>query len=354
MLAWLRHPTARPHAPNRCRPGLDTLEDRATPTASSITGNFNGTAIPAGDSLWFSSVAKVQGLPAAGATLQVTNQTISYTVAGVPNVLTVPDSTITLSPSTPGASVTGAWSVVSPTHFSGNVFLSGLAVPLPNGLPGGIKNVTWAGDFSANTNGLTVNWQWATAVYKQFGTTDASVLGVKAGDDSHDLVYHNSDHAGTPENFKSYVTGGAMGGGGSNWTGSYSGTASVKPDIVSQQSPATLSGTVTDQFGAPQVGVQLTLTGNDSQGHPVTLYATTGMTGAYQFMDIPPGSNYTVTETPLAAPPGEMYESTTSTAGQDDVGPDGVANGVMIGSISLGSGDVGVNYNFVNVYSPNG
>jgi len=48
-------------------------------------------------------------------------------------------------------------------------------------------------------------------------------------------MYQNSDHAGTPEGvdpsttlpFKAFVTGGARGGGGSNWTGSWSGTVGV-------------------------------------------------------------------------------------------------------------------------------
>lgn len=36
--------------------------------------------------------------------------------------------------------------------------------------------------------------------------------------------FPNSDHAGTPECWKSFVVGGAHGGGGSTFTGSYSGT----------------------------------------------------------------------------------------------------------------------------------
>jgi hypothetical protein len=39
--------------------------------------------------------------------------------------------------------------------------------------------------------------------------------------------YQNSDHAGTPENDKQNVTGGATGGGGSNYTGSLSATKSA-------------------------------------------------------------------------------------------------------------------------------
>jgi hypothetical protein len=54
-----------------------------------------------------------------------------------------------------------------------------------------------------------------------------NALGVKP---AHDKVcqYQNPDHAGTPENMKSYLVPGARGGGGSNWTGGWSGTASAK------------------------------------------------------------------------------------------------------------------------------
>jgi len=48
-------------------------------------------------------------------------------------------------------------------------------------------------------------------------------------DDNMASQYHNSDHAGTPENFKASVTGGATGSGGANYTGGLSGTARVGP-----------------------------------------------------------------------------------------------------------------------------
>jgi len=56
--------------------------------------------------------------------------------------------------------------------------------------------------------------------------TDYNALGVKPVDDNKASQYQNSDHAGTPENFKMFVIGGATGGGGSNYTGSYSATGS--------------------------------------------------------------------------------------------------------------------------------
>jgi hypothetical protein len=78
-------------------------------------------------------------------------------------------------------------------------------------------------------------------VYSNFSTNYGD-LDVKPTDDnnvlSQDCVdgtsncsheYSNSDHAGSPENFKQFVIGGARGGGGSNFTGSLSGTASCTP-----------------------------------------------------------------------------------------------------------------------------
>jgi len=48
-------------------------------------------------------------------------------------------------------------------------------------------------------------------------------------DDNKKNPYLNSDHAGTPENFKPYVIHGATGDGGRNYTGSYGGSVNVGP-----------------------------------------------------------------------------------------------------------------------------
>jgi hypothetical protein len=119
------------------------------------------------------------------------------------------------------------WKTELPSSgLAGNDFLAGLTFAIPaSGLAGGIKNVIWQATFSSGTSGLTVNWQWGAAVYTNFSTL-YNDLGVKPVDDNKASRYQNSDHAGTPEDFKAYVIGGAMGGGGSNYTGSYSATGS--------------------------------------------------------------------------------------------------------------------------------
>ena len=171
--------------------------------------------------------------PQCGATFNFTNDTITFTANGQTTTVNAPNAEVTLSPGATTATTafnasTNTWETNLPTHFSGNGFLNAVELPVPSGLPGGIKNVTWQGQFSSSTPGLNVQWQWAAAVYTQFNT-DYTQLNVKAVDDNHFAPYANSNHAGTPENFLPYVIGGATGGGGSNYTGSLSATASVTP-----------------------------------------------------------------------------------------------------------------------------
>jgi hypothetical protein len=204
----------------------------ACQASSSNIANFNGTAIPAGDYIWFSAVMKVQGVGSSPVTIGLQNSTVQIgsTTYNVPNASTtiVPGGTSS-STSFQG----GMWVTSEPTNAPGNVFLSGVAIPLLAGLPGGIHNVNWTATFTTTTPGINAQWQWAAAAYTSF-STNYSALGVKPDDSNNLSQYQNSDHAGTPENFKSYVTGGATGGGGSNFTGSYSGTTSVSPQCQSQ------------------------------------------------------------------------------------------------------------------------
>jgi hypothetical protein len=225
---------------------LEPLEDRWVPSGlSSIRSNFNGTPIAPGASVWFNSVLKVNGLGSSPVTLHVTNQTITFSANGTAYNLSVPDDALTYSPTATTATTTfdtgsNSWVTSLPFHFSGNGFLGGYVYVATNGLPGGIQNVTWQGQFSSDTAGISVNWQWAAAVYSHF-STDYNALNVKPVDDNQVSQYKNSDHAGTPESFTipRVLPGGATGGGGSNWTGSYSATASVTPPVV--RTPAILT-----------------------------------------------------------------------------------------------------------------
>ncbi len=256
----------------------------------------------------------------------------------------MPDAILTLTPSATTAVVsfsdaTNTWTTNVPTQFSGNVFLSGLAVPLPDGLPRGIQNVTWQLTSTSNTAGLNINWQWAAAAYSTFGT-DLAPLDVKAVDDNHFAPYYNSDHAGTPENYTSYVVGGATGGGGSNFTGSLSATASFTPPLASS-----ISGIVLNNANDTGIaGIQVTLTGKTAQGQTVTMTTITGQYGSYEF-DYLSAGNYSISE--------QLPSNITNS-----VNTPGSAGGVsslnQFNCISLNSGINASGYKFGDLFSGSG
>src|SRR6202008_481442 len=159
------------------------------------------------DFIVFNSVVSVAGLGSNPVTVHFDSSTITFDAAGTPYVLTVPDATITFSPTATLATTvfntvtnTGETTVPS-SGLAGNDWLTGLAFQAPVDLPGGINPVAWIGTFSSGTPGLSIHWQGAAAVYTSF-TMNYDGLGVKPVDDNNASIYHNSDDAGTPENFK--------------------------------------------------------------------------------------------------------------------------------------------------------
>lgn len=212
--------------------------------SSSISSNFNATAIPAGDIIWFTAVFKLNGtVPASPVSIGVQNSTIRFTAGSTNYSLNPPDAVITFSPSV--TTTTASFDTANNPQTvwlqnqenpqpSGNTLLQAFAYTVPaGGLPGGIKNVTWSNTFSSDTANISLNWQWAAAVYTGCVNTTYSSDDVKPTDDNTASIYKNSDHAGTPEACKISVTQGATGGGASNYTGSLSGTASVTPPVAS-------------------------------------------------------------------------------------------------------------------------
>jgi hypothetical protein len=208
------------------------IPNTACSQQSSNSSNFNGTPIPGGDYIWFNANFSLQGGNVHdGTTLNLTLATIQFTANGTPYVLPAPNATVTFKASAHCAStnfnpITNTWETTVPLSGSDEILLDGLAYQVPaGGLPGGINPIVWKGTFSSNTSGLSIQWKWGAAVYTQF-STNYNTLGVKVTH-QNDCTYSNGDHAGTPENFKNYVIGGARGGGGSNWTGSWTGTVQV-------------------------------------------------------------------------------------------------------------------------------
>src|SRR4051794_28681902 len=100
-MQWFRNLTARRSAARtlaqnrsrrwRSRLSLHVLEARDVPTIGAITANFNNTAIPAGDVVWFNSVAKMSGLStSAPTTVHVVDASINFAAGGVAYHIEVP------------------------------------------------------------------------------------------------------------------------------------------------------------------------------------------------------------------------------------------------------------------------
>ena len=334
----------------RWRPKLELLDDRIVPTVSSIASNFNGTAINAGSTVWFNSVLKVSGLGNSPVTIHVDQGTITSSAFTV----NTPNADITFSPTATTATTTfdgatNTWTTTVPSNAGGNTFLDGVGLFAPNGLPRGLNPVTWSANFTTDTAGVSLQWQWAAAVYTSF-SSDLSALNVKPVDSNSLSQYQNSDHAGTPEAFRSAVVGGARGGGGSNWTGSYSGTVSVTPEVRTNTGTASLSGFVyfdQNQDGTRETGesglqgIIITLTGTDANGNAVSASVTTALDGSYSFTGLMAGT-YELTVT---MPP--SFFQGPNAVGSVNGSPDGALVGTSsIGSISLPAGAAGTEYDF--------
>jgi hypothetical protein len=227
-----------------------TLDCAAPPPAcstgpQSLSYNVSESSKNASEIVWFNSHFKLQGsVPSTDFTVNVTNQTISFG----PSTLTVPDAVITFSSAVNCASTsfntsTNTWETSIPLSYATHadeIFSAGLAYLLPTGFPQNVSNVTWHATFTSPTaSSLQFQFQYGAANYlssndkgdvfplSSTGQPDYNAMMI---DPVHNAPtcndYNNGDHSGTPENqeVKNLVTGGGSGGGGSNWTGSWSST----------------------------------------------------------------------------------------------------------------------------------
>jgi hypothetical protein len=195
---------------------------------SSITSGFNSTSISTANWIWFNANFSAKHIPANGATISFKNSNIAITSAQGSFAFPVQDGRIVFSPSAACATTLfdgTQWVTMVPLSGSDEILLSALGIAAPADLKA--ATVTWTGEFSSDTPGVSLAWKWSAAVY----TTDITQaqynnLGVKPTHTAA-CLYKNSDHAGTPEVVKASVIGGARGGGGANYTGGWTGTASV-------------------------------------------------------------------------------------------------------------------------------
>jgi hypothetical protein len=166
------------------------------------------------------------GTPSGVSTTTVT--TVNFT--GVTFVLNgttypLPDGLLIFNPSAPATPSTtfdatfglhGRWiTTVNPNNLSDEIFFDGNALRVDSNISGG-GQATLSYTTTSTDNNLKFSWQWSAAVYTFWpGNNQAQIL-----------AYHHSDHAGTPENkqVQQSLIQGPRGGGGSNFTGSWSGT----------------------------------------------------------------------------------------------------------------------------------
>ena len=187
-----------------------------------IPANFNSQS-PNNAVLWCN--AHISCRPGTNTTLHCRKGSIVIVGrSGQTYTFPVPDSDVvfSLSATTASCGFDGSkWVTECPASGDDEIFLAGCAFPW-NPDFAGAKNVTWQGEFTADTPNFHFKWQWGAACYT-VDMTQYAALAIKA---CHNVPcgYNNGDHAGTPENCKSACVGGGTGGGGSNRTGSWSST----------------------------------------------------------------------------------------------------------------------------------
>jgi hypothetical protein len=353
---------------NRKRLHAELMEDRTTPTVSIISANFNSFHIDAGDTIWFNSAGRVSGANVNNSTIQITDATVTFTASGSAYTVNIPDTSVTLTMLATSAYTSfseSGWQITAPPEFDGNVFLGGGSLRAPSsgggllggllgglglagGLPGGITNVTWTANFTSDTPGLTVNWQWGAAVYSNFSSSPAN-LAIKTVDDPSIDQFHNSDRAGTPENFKQFVVAGARGQGWTNYTGNYTTSTSVVAEVPEAPALGSLSGRVYEEFDGVDgfsagdvgtVGMELQLTGVDYLGNQVSLSVFTDADGSYSFTGLRAGT-YTITRIQSGS-----YNDGPAHVGTINGNADGSEMQNAISNITLGDSEAGVEYNF--------
>lgn len=183
------------------------------PTTNTI--NFNNTTIPANSWIWFVSVVQS---PHQSLALEMKSSKIVYTVGSTRYTIKGPQMLLKAGGLKLHLGAGNKWLLRTPSNTGGNDFLNGIAYQTPVEIPANNKNVTWSAKFYSHSQIKDdIHWMWGAAVYTSFSKKGGD-LGVKPLDDQKYPPYNN-DKAGTPENFKAYLTTGGTGNGHDDYTG---------------------------------------------------------------------------------------------------------------------------------------
>ena len=199
------------------------------PAASEVISptSWNKFNVPAGSApvAWVHAQFKPTGVPITlSSTVHFTS--VSFVLNGISYAM--PDSIVNFDPNAPATSTTtfsgtpgtpsALWTTtINPDFISDENFFVGAAIPVDPAIAGGGK-ATIRFTTETDVTGLSFSWQWSAAVYTYWPSVWNQAM-IQA--------YHgNGLHADTPNNTqvqKSLIQG-PRGGGGSNFTGSWSAT----------------------------------------------------------------------------------------------------------------------------------
>ena len=193
------------------------------PSGTAIGGSpvsWNGFNAPAGSVVWINAHLDAKNVPTdTVTTVDFTGVTlvVNATSYALPNGHVVFDASV----STPTTVVNGdgSWTTTVNPSFNNDIFFDGQAIPVDANLEnGGHGNTGSTLSFSTNSSdsSLQFQWQWGAAVYTSWpGNAAANIEPV-----------HAQLQAGAPQNkaVEADLIQGPRGGGGSNFTGSWSGT----------------------------------------------------------------------------------------------------------------------------------
>jgi hypothetical protein len=192
------------------------------PSGTAIGGSpvsWNAFTAPAGSVVWINVHINSAGNVLSGTTTTLDFTQVTLVVNGVSYAL--PNGTINFVPGYTGAPSTvvnsdGSWTTTVSSTQSGNIFIVGQAIPVTASLEAS-SGSTLSFYTNSNDSALQFQWQWGAAVYTYWPGNAAAMI---------ETVQANGLQSGAPTNtaVQQSLIQGPRGGGGSNFTGSWSGT----------------------------------------------------------------------------------------------------------------------------------
>jgi len=205
------------------RPFVCTIPPSGTQINGAAVSWNQFNTVGSTDVVWINAhIGKPSGIPInATTTVQFTG--VKFVLNG--HTYPLPDGFLIFDPSAPATPTTsfdssylpnGRWvTTLNSNNLFDEIFFDGQAVPVDTNISGG-GSATISYTTKSTDNDLAFSWQWSAAVYTNWpGNNQAEIL-----------PFHQSHHAGTPLNpaVQQSLIQGPRGGGGSNYTGSWSGT----------------------------------------------------------------------------------------------------------------------------------